>query len=255
MRFADGLPVNLKYPVPPKPKPPLPLFSTMPRTQVSKKTTISQSPPSDTPITQLPCSETERERAKKKDHSTTSVFSSLRSIKSPKKATSILESMTTLRKTKLKSNSKPCDQKTNLALSNDEELKQAETLLKNISFSSDFSTTNNNEINPDSFYNVPRNNSAICLDLKEEAKGSNSIINSGLTLENKTEEEVEYFTKSDIIIERERIKALNEGYFINFVFFLELVTLYWILTVLLQPTIMDTYLLLTSECSRRHTHL
>ena len=41
MRFSDGLPVNLKYAVPPKPKPPLPLFSTMPRTQ---KRSISESP-------------------------------------------------------------------------------------------------------------------------------------------------------------------------------------------------------------------
>lgn len=32
MRFSDGLPVNLCYPVPPKPKPPLPLFSTIPKT-------------------------------------------------------------------------------------------------------------------------------------------------------------------------------------------------------------------------------
>lgn len=31
MRFSDGLPINLRYPVQPKPKPPLPLFSTIPK--------------------------------------------------------------------------------------------------------------------------------------------------------------------------------------------------------------------------------
>ncbi|XP_058830150.1 tyrosine-protein kinase Shark isoform X2 [Topomyia yanbarensis] len=30
-RFSDGLQINLKYPVPPKPKPPIPLFSTIPK--------------------------------------------------------------------------------------------------------------------------------------------------------------------------------------------------------------------------------
>lgn len=31
MHFSDGLPINLRYPAPPKPKPPLPLPSTIPR--------------------------------------------------------------------------------------------------------------------------------------------------------------------------------------------------------------------------------
>ncbi|XP_065082934.1 tyrosine-protein kinase Shark isoform X2 [Ochlerotatus camptorhynchus] len=32
-RFSDGLQTNLKHPVPPKPKPPIPLFSTIPKTK------------------------------------------------------------------------------------------------------------------------------------------------------------------------------------------------------------------------------
>lgn len=36
MHFSDGLPINLRYSVPPKPKPPLPLFSTIPRNERKK---------------------------------------------------------------------------------------------------------------------------------------------------------------------------------------------------------------------------
>lgn len=44
MRFSDGLPIKLRYPVPPKPKPPLPLFSTIPKSQ-NRGRTIAASPP------------------------------------------------------------------------------------------------------------------------------------------------------------------------------------------------------------------
>ncbi|XP_062559479.1 tyrosine-protein kinase Shark isoform X2 [Armigeres subalbatus] len=44
-RFSDGLQTNLKYPVPPKPKPPIPLFSTIPRT----KHVITTSPGATSP--------------------------------------------------------------------------------------------------------------------------------------------------------------------------------------------------------------
>lgn len=39
-RFSDGLPINLRYPVPPKPKPPLPLF-TIPRSAQKKHGSVS----------------------------------------------------------------------------------------------------------------------------------------------------------------------------------------------------------------------
>lgn len=50
MRFSDGLPINLRYPVPPKPKPPLPLFSTIPKFQ-NRGRVLAASPP--TPIAPL----------------------------------------------------------------------------------------------------------------------------------------------------------------------------------------------------------
>lgn len=47
MRFSDGLPINLRYPVPPKPKPPLPLFTTIPRNNRNKglRPSAAASPP------------------------------------------------------------------------------------------------------------------------------------------------------------------------------------------------------------------
>lgn len=52
MRFSDGLPINLRYPVPPKPKPPLPLFTTIPRNNRNKgmRPTAATSPPSTTTL-------------------------------------------------------------------------------------------------------------------------------------------------------------------------------------------------------------
>lgn len=43
MTFSDGLPTNLKYPVQPKPKPPLPLFSTIPKNKDRRNKFLNQS--------------------------------------------------------------------------------------------------------------------------------------------------------------------------------------------------------------------
>ncbi|KXJ82070.1 hypothetical protein RP20_CCG016017 [Aedes albopictus] len=49
-RFSDGLQTNLKYPVPPKPKPPIPLFSTIPKTKHKVATSpVASSPPGPVP--------------------------------------------------------------------------------------------------------------------------------------------------------------------------------------------------------------
>ncbi|XP_013108716.2 tyrosine-protein kinase Shark [Stomoxys calcitrans] len=217
MRFADGLPVNLKYPVLPKPKPPLPLFSTMPRTP--KKSSIANqhtSPQSQLP-TKSPAIDVPKpfptlstihhhnNNKKKSKEQTTSVFSTLR-LKSPKKS-NLLESMSTLRKSKLKVKSISCHDKPH-NFTNEEELKQAATLLKNLSFSTDFSVLNtnagDNNNSAHEFYNVPTNNAAISTEAHQE------FLNAKLKLECKTEEEVDYFTKSDVLIANERHMA-NES--------------------------------------------
>ncbi|XP_073846652.1 SH2 ankyrin repeat kinase [Musca autumnalis] len=208
-RFADGLPINLKYPVLPKPKPPLPLFSTMPRTtrkssdsiqvpqcspqqMATKSPTSIQLPPKDS---QTMSTNHHHTNTKKKPKD--SVFSTLK-LKSPKK-TGFLESMSTLRRSKLKQKSISCDDKPQVP-SNEEELKQAETLLKNLSFSTDFTKLNLvNNNSQQEFYNVPKNNSAV----------NSASATAKIEPETKTEEEVEYFTKSDVVIERERSQQIS----------------------------------------------
>ncbi|XP_075167012.1 SH2 ankyrin repeat kinase [Haematobia irritans] len=219
MRFSDGLPVNLKFPVIPKPKPPLPLFSTMPRTPRKSTDThplgqpefspqlILKSPSVDVPTQSSTLSTVNNlNNNKKKAKDEKSVFSTLR-LRSPKKP-NILESMSTLRKNKMKVKSISCHDKPQ-HFTNDEELKHAATLLKNLSFSTDFSslhTVGESNSNQHELYNVPTNNSAISSDERQV------FLNTKFKLENKTEEEVEYFTKSDIIIERERNTQIESAY-------------------------------------------
>ena len=228
MRFADGLPISLKYPVLPKPKPPLPLFSTMPRSSHKKSHDAIdvpqhlQSPTENNTQnmnlmsqnhTQMLSTKHHASNSKKKSKEhTTSVFSTLR-LRSPKKS-SILDSMSTLKKSKHKRKCNSEDDKANVCISDEKELKQAESLLKDLSFSTDFSILNKSTENigivnvSDEFYNVPKNNAPISNDpILTNIEDANFKIpskDSNLEIETKTEEEVDYLTKSDIIIERER---------------------------------------------------
>lgn len=47
MRFNDGLPINLKFAVPPEPKPPQPLLSTLPRNKCHNKNFNISNPPNE----------------------------------------------------------------------------------------------------------------------------------------------------------------------------------------------------------------
>lgn len=222
MRFADGLPVNLKHPVVPKPKPPLPLFSTMPRSSHKKsadainvpqsiQNTIHGTAQNTQNLSQNPMETAinnhNTPKKKAKDHSN-SVFGTLR-LRSPKKS-SLLESMGTLRKHKQKQKVPPEEDKgTRDGLNDEQQLKHVETLLKGLSFSTEFSTLNakeNGSANTDEFYNVPKNNCSI---ESKQNEGPETITKEILTnpaVEQKTDEEVEYLTKSDVLIERERNK-------------------------------------------------
>lgn len=318
MRFSDGLPTTLKYAVPPKPKPPLPLFSTMPRHPTQKKKPIANVDCLDQNVSstfqrsfstndqrgKFQQFQTQQQQEgknligtsgsiglKKKNKDTIgsllssgtniSVFSTLRTLRSPKK-TSILDSMTTLKRYhKQKSNKTPvsksnagigCTPCESIDFINDidddekqsrsskttkrtlefedelNKLRQTENFLRTLSFSTDFNNlnltndsasskcdenapindqqySNSNEIKElmtsDTFYNVPRNNAAITsiasnnfsspLHNDEEKMVMNNITKNGQKFVNnnfistsKSEMEVEYFTKSDLIIERER---------------------------------------------------
>ncbi|TDG50929.1 hypothetical protein AWZ03_002584 [Drosophila navojoa] len=186
MRFSYGLPVSLKHPVPPQPKPELPSFATIPRPTHK----LRENPP----ISPLPSSSNKHPPAltmtkKKQKENSNSMFNTLR-IVSPKKS---LFDMNSLRKSKTKNKRSDSESSVSLVAAA-EELQAAAPMLKNLSFSTDFSNFN---VDAGDVYNVPRNNTPIDLP----------------PIANKTEDEVDYYTKSDVAIERERPAALtSNGY-------------------------------------------
>lgn len=191
MRFSDGLPINLRYPVQPKPKPPLPLPSTIPR-QYRKKLLSGKSASSSPSNDQSPTS-INQSKERKLSMETVSPSTLQRtqrnfsipsddlmnqcglstsppslniigasdaltspSITTPKKspAKSILSSLK-----RIKSKDKPKTEETNeaqgneitLSLQSNDEIAQS---LRNLTFSADFK-------NPDLLlYNVPKNSNA-----------------------------------------------------------------------------------------------
>lgn len=186
MRFSYGLPVSLKHPVPPQPKPEVPSFATIPR----PKHKLRENPP----ISPSPSSSNKHPPAltitkKKQKENSSSMFNTLR-IVSPKKS---LFDMNSLRKSKTKN--KRSDSESSVSLmAAAEELQVAAPMLKNLSFSTDFSNFN---VDAGDVYNVPQNNTPIDLP----------------PIAHKTEDQVEYFTKSDVAIERERLAGLtSNGY-------------------------------------------
>ncbi|EDV98232.1 tyrosine-protein kinase Shark [Drosophila grimshawi] len=193
MRFSYGLPVSLKHPVAPQPKPEVPSFATIPRVTHKQATDMPNPPLSSMPAN--PIAVPTPGKQKKQKENISSMFNTLRS---PKKS---LFDMNSLRKSKSKN--KRSDSESSIsfeaaAARAKEELQAAAPMLKNLSFSTDFSNFNvdNDDVGGD-VYNVPRNNTPIEVP----------------PIANKTEAEVEYFTKSDVAIERERLAALTaNGY-------------------------------------------
>lgn len=130
------------------------------------------------------------------------MFNTLR-LTSPKKA---LFDMNSLRKNKSKGKRSDSESSVSGSLARTEqELQAAAPMLKSLSFSTEFSTFNADGVTGSGaaaageVYNVPRNNTPIEIDLPPIAQ--------------KTEAEVEYFTKSDVAIERERAgQWIGNGY-------------------------------------------
>ncbi|XP_034107520.1 tyrosine-protein kinase Shark [Drosophila albomicans] len=202
MHFSYGLPVSLKYAVPPQPKPEVPSFATIPRATHKQRDTHSEP---NAVLSHHPGTSSGHQHAqhghvpaltiakKKQKENSSSIFNSLR-LTSPKKG---LFDMNSLRKTKLKNKRSDSESSATGASPNSrasEELHVAAPMLKNLSFSTDFSNFN---VDGGELYNVPRNNTPVELP----------------PIAHKTEAEVEYFTKSDVAIERERAAAQNtNGY-------------------------------------------
>uniref|UniRef100_A0A1B0FHV1 Tyrosine-protein kinase n=1 Tax=Glossina morsitans morsitans TaxID=37546 RepID=A0A1B0FHV1_GLOMM len=183
MHFADGLPVNLRYPIAPKPKPPLPLFSTMPRTNHKK--------PLDILI----------------GLEQGSYQLDVNKSTSPRKN---VENKGTLRKeNKTRLNINSTNDK--LKISSEEGIQKAEDFIKNLSFSTDFNESNISTPLMNEFYNVPKNNSVVDMvkkasNFKEDLSPNDEVIK--ICIEEKTEDEVDYFTKSDVVIEHERKQTI-----------------------------------------------
>lgn len=176
MHFSDGLPIKLQYGAPPKPKPPLPLPSTIPRKQrknivppfnatdnmTPKKDSRSNSAlelnlstkyspqrnmsiPSDNLMNTVGISiSPPNSKTKGKDRNNDLNFRSLK-LKSPKKNI-LIDGMKSLRKSKTKKAAVETTVKV--------DVEEIPSTLKNLSFSTDLKLT-------DGFYNVPTNNSAV----------------------------------------------------------------------------------------------
>lgn len=186
MRFSYGLPVSLKYAVPPQPKPEVPSFATIPRathkprdTRSDPNALLSHHPGTSSMHQQHAHVPALTITKKKQKENSSSIFNSLR-LTSPKKG---LFDMNSLRKSKSKN--KRSDSESSVVSVVPEELHVTAPMLKNLSFSTDFSNFN---VDVGELYNVPRNNTPIELP----------------PIAHKTDAEVEYFTKSDVAIERER---------------------------------------------------
>lgn len=215
MHFADGLPVNLRYPIAPKPKPPLPLFSTMPRTnhkkpldiligleQESYQLDVNKSTSYFPEQSHQLLQNAQNNNKKRSKEISLSVFNTLR-LRSTRKN---VENKGTLRKeNKTRLNINSTNDK--LKISSEEGIQKAEDFIKNLSFSTDFNESNISTPLMNEFYNVPKNNSVVDMvkkesNFKEDLSPNDEVIK--ICIEEKTEDEVDYFTKSDVVIEHER---------------------------------------------------
>ncbi|CAD7088533.1 unnamed protein product [Hermetia illucens] len=252
MLFQDGLPVNLRYPVPPKPKPKPPTLSTLPKSASKNRSQngsvlrsinpnettpptshIPQrnlSLPGDDAMNRVGLFENNEDEDKKK------IFRSLK-LPSPKKKNIIIDGMRSLRKSKnkspLKSHRKDKTGNSASATTSPESVRPecdntiAESLIKSLSFSTDFAN-----LSMDGMYNTPTNNcSVVDIDIGEGAplnsqmannkeanhqKSDNSVVNSGnLGIEViGDEKESEYYVKSDKDIATER-EAKEKSVFLD----------------------------------------
>ncbi|XP_055903201.1 tyrosine-protein kinase Shark [Eupeodes corollae] len=232
--FSDGLPVNLKHPVPPKPKPPLPLFSTMPKAMTKKHNMQQQlslgsqnvSHPGDEAMNRVGLFENDdcimlgASPKKPKDKRDMLIFRSLK----PAKRNVIIDGMKSLRKVKIRSPSKAdkekLDKESKKKINIVDDLQKAGSIMNNLSFSTDFlhSPIGSPDVAPkppnDSLYNVPKNNSVVAeVGSELDAQQPAHEVPLG-NVDSKTEEEVEYFTKNDVLIDRERGEE-DSDYFVD----------------------------------------
>lgn len=231
--FADGLPVNLKHAVKPEPKPPVPLFCTIPK--INRKT-VGESP--ETPI--------ERDKSPKQSNTLSLMRpKEVPSSSSPKKSgffgrksseemkspelkgsrnlsipndenssppsSSLISTLISpnFRSLKFSKTNKKRKKKVNDEESEEKKLLDAceiPTLMKELSFSTNFLPINDG--NPvGEIYNVPTNNSAIDPPME-------TLDDEGNQLYGEQNRSVDYFIESDTMIHK-RDPEEEEIYFID----------------------------------------
>lgn len=162
MRFNDGLPINLKYAVPPEPKPPQPLLSTLPRNKCHNKK-INTPNSSNEHIGNLELTKTTCKSNK--------TFSKTLPEKKRKETTNLM--MTNFLKIKSK-DTLNTDATVNSCTEAASQHTIEEFPCKGLSFSANFvnSEKNNNPALND-MYNIPRNNTAVEVQIADEIILSN----------------------------------------------------------------------------------
>lgn len=206
MRFSDGLPVRLLYPVPPKPKPPAPDFSTIPR-RMSNKSLLLSSPSTEDDLDPRSYSLLNNRNPPLPGRSVSvssngSTLSKTTEISSPTRETSDSAkkkekqgnflSLTFNRRSKSKGKNK------NKNSDNSEKDKSNDSFeiaskLQNLSFTIDANHELENGL-PDTHYNVPTNNAAVSNMGEHIALATPYRYHD----ESKPNEEETYFTQSDL---------------------------------------------------------
>lgn len=197
MNFSDGLPINLRYAVPPKPKPPLPIFRNI----------IPNDP---MPNNNNPIVATTLVSPKKKQSESRKAQTLGRKSKS---GTNPFINMLSLRKSKLKEKktadtSPPAEESVETIAKNLKDLKFTSDLVPVLSLA-------------ETMYNIPSNNSAIVTATIENGNQDYSIDNNKNEPPNHsankcTTDDIIYFTQSDNNAElKDRDKDVEEIYFID----------------------------------------
>lgn len=245
MTFSDGLPINLRHPVPPRSKPPLPNFATIPKSNrralksppslspinnneaaAATTTTSSMRPPTKRNVS-IPndammmntigiCAAGDGGGSGEKQSSPSKSknidllnFRSLK-MKSPRKNI-IIDGMKSLKKKQSKNNEKPAAP---VAADVERLPPQLSTSLTNLSFSSDLKLASINihsspptPASPlDTLYNVPTNNTMV-VTATVEAINNNVVDNTATNTDYFTARDSDYFSAQD--------KDTEEIYFID----------------------------------------
>lgn len=244
-RFSDGLPVNLRYPVPPEPKPPLPeanrnkFFNTIATDRSERKLSVDHFPtaakrtqrnlsiPSDDLMNQVGILSTSPNASKlnnqmsptsssnkKSPAKSPSDNSKFRSLRLPKK-NMIIDGMLSLTRSKnsKEAKNKCVDNVSAINTTNDAEMpsnlqtpEDISQSLRNLTFSADFKAS-------DMVYNVPTNNCAVTAD---ENQYGNCVVDAAASVNGE-----DLFTRSDKLSVHHDISTYDKDNSVEEIYFVD----------------------------------